>query len=486
MFFNVSHVFAFETYFSPKDDLDHIVVQEIKKSKTSLDISIYTFRSIPIINAIIEKVQSDPNFKIRVLIRRASMDELVEFLSPLELALKSNGLSLNKLRYVSVTNHHKFIIIDGKILLNSSANFNDSELQATYDENLFVCSRSCPDLVTAFKKEFEYLYEHSHSLLLEEVFNFNSIIPKIQDAEAIKNIVLFSSENFEPVFKAEKKTFKLKPEEIKKEKVITSKTENKKDSAIEKSLTRFGDDFDLGWIEKNLVYHIHQAKKSVKVATGHLRSYTLAKTLAEVSKKGIQVELVLDGQEYLSPEYQAIEDQEKLACMNGGKTKEECVEIGFHFGRWLSDQGVNVLFKYYMVFWNFMDAPQMHHKYMIIDDQTVFAGSYNWSKNAEFRTFENVAITKHPQTVKDYLRNFREIQNYGLTKTKSLYQDLILEWKNKEDFISLLFEPMSLTVSQIDHLRLILKGKCSEVFKAEAIEAERPQDLEIKTQCKVH
>lgn len=37
----------------------------------------------------------------------------------------------------------------------------------------------------------------------------------------------------------------------------------------------------------------------------------------------------------------------------------------------------------------------MHHKFCVIDNQTVITGSYNWSTNAEFKNDENVLISKN-------------------------------------------------------------------------------------------
>ncbi len=38
---------------------------------------------------------------------------------------------------------------------------------------------------------------------------------------------------------------------------------------------------------------------------------------------------------------------------------------------------------------------KMHHKFCVIDNQTVITGSYNWSTNAEFKNDENVLISRN-------------------------------------------------------------------------------------------
>lgn len=428
--------FGYQVYFSPKTNLDEVVVQEISKAKKTIDISIYTFRSNIIVDALVLKLQENPQLKLRLLMRKVAEDAMIPFLDPLEAALTKLGLSANNIRHVNVTNHHKFMIVDGRTLLNTSGNFNDSELAQSYDENLFVCSRSCPDLVSAFQAEFEYLYDHSNFLRLDEIRPMSTDLVAPAGRKIVKS-ALFSSENFEPSQRGDRLTFRIKK------------------------------DLDLGWVERHLIKHIESAQTSVKVATGHLRSYTLAETLMKASKKGIKVELILDSQEYLSPTFQAIEDQEKQDCVLAGKKLEDCVETGFHFGRWLSEQGVQVYFKYYMIFWDFMDAPQMHHKYLIIDDKLVLTGSYNWSKNAEFKTFENKAIIDHAPTVRRYVNNFAEIKSYGQGELEALQQ----KWAQATEKITMVFPPMALTVPQIDGLRQLLSEKCKDLFK-------RPNEVE--------
>jgi phosphatidylserine/phosphatidylglycerophosphate/cardiolipin synthase-like enzyme len=55
---------------------------------------------------------------------------------------------------------------------------------------------------------------------------------------------------------------------------------------------------------------------------------------------------------------------------------------------------------------------QMHHKVIIIDEQIVILGSYNFSGNAENRNDENVLIIHSPEAAQQYL------QAYEMIKTK--------------------------------------------------------------------
>jgi phosphatidylserine/phosphatidylglycerophosphate/cardiolipin synthase-like enzyme len=51
----------------------------------------------------------------------------------------------------------------------------------------------------------------------------------------------------------------------------------------------------------------------------------------------------------------------------------------------------------------------MHHKVILIDDQTVITGSYNFSRSAEERNDENILILHDPYVVAEYLQEFERI-----------------------------------------------------------------------------
>jgi phosphatidylserine/phosphatidylglycerophosphate/cardiolipin synthase-like enzyme len=51
----------------------------------------------------------------------------------------------------------------------------------------------------------------------------------------------------------------------------------------------------------------------------------------------------------------------------------------------------------------------MHHKVMIIDEQTVVTGSYNFSANAEERNDENLLIIDNPELARQFEVEFDEI-----------------------------------------------------------------------------
>ena len=52
----------------------------------------------------------------------------------------------------------------------------------------------------------------------------------------------------------------------------------------------------------------------------------------------------------------------------------------------------------------------MHHKVIIIDEQTVITGSYNFSRNAETNNSENLLIIKNNKGIgKAYMEEFHRL-----------------------------------------------------------------------------
>jgi phosphatidylserine/phosphatidylglycerophosphate/cardiolipin synthase-like enzyme len=414
----ISLIFSFQllakVYFSPVDILDQVVVQEIQKATQSIEMSIYTFNSPAIRDAMVQKVGE--GVKIRILVHRGNNERTQEFVKPLQHA----GVQV---RYVSKINHHKFFIVDGQSLYSSSGNFSESKRQRSYDENSIVCGADCAALVDSFTQEFEWLWAFSREVSNElPVDELPQIFKREQGEDAF-----FTSYNFTPYVRGDYVTFR------------TAKSG--------------------GVVAKALVKAIDAATDSIKVATGHFRSYPLYLALKKAVERGVKVTVVLDSQEYISSYWQEVEDQKIQECLDKGKSDEFCHRTGVHFSRKASIAGVKVYIKYYSIRWFFPKAPQMHHKYLIIDDKRVYTGSYNWSFNAEFNTFENVSVIDDPKFVDRFNQNFTKVKNYG---RKISYLKFLSQFKGSGP-IPLFFTPKTLLLKKVDKVRDAVFARCPEL-----------------------
>jgi phosphatidylserine/phosphatidylglycerophosphate/cardiolipin synthase-like enzyme len=411
-----------KVYFSPESILDKVVVKEVIKAVRSIDMAIYTFNSPDIREAILQKLSD--NVQVRILTHRGKTDSTKRFV----LSLQQSGAHV---RYVSKINHHKFLITDGKRIYSSSGNFSQTKRQRSYDENSFVCEEECPHIVDAFQQEFDWLWVFS-----KEVGNEHPMesLP-LARSRSVSDQAFFTSFNFSPYIRRQGVSFR------------SSKDE--------------------GLVEESLVRVIQSAQKNIKIATGHFRSYPLYLALKEAAAKGVKITLVLDSQEYISSQWEEIEDEKIQECLDKGKSKKFCHRQSVHFSRKASRAGIDVRIKYYAFKWFFLKAPQMHHKYLIVDDQKVYTGSYNWSFNAEYNTFENVARLDRPSDVKAYLNNFNRVLSYGAEES---FQNFLSQFK-KPNRVPLFFSPRISKISEIDQIRDLIYKNCPQVGLLEAGES---------------
>lgn len=407
-----------KVYFSPQDNLAQVVTKELNKATQTIDLSIYTFSSRTIRSKLIEKL--DAGVSVRVIIHQGNKASVKAFIDPLIV----HGA---RVKYVTKINHHKFIIIDSKTLYNSSGNMSDSSRQASYDENSFVCSDDCKSLVESYRNEFQFIFDHAISLNLDDE-DSEQVTPYRKELEVD---AFFTTTNFTTKYSRGRIQFKLDPSS------------------------------ESGNVATRMAQAIDNAKKSIQIATGHFRSWPLFQALKRAVQRGVKVELMLDSQEYVSKSKHTSERRKVKKCIKSGKSEQLCSKTGVHFSRAADQAGIVTRIKYYAIRWFFPKAPQMHSKYMIIDGEDLYTGSYNWSYNAEFSTFENVAHIKDKQMIKKYQDNFKQLFEMRVDLLPSMMRSTYAETKK----LPLFFPPLALTVGQIDKILYIYRKKCRSLYK---------------------
>lgn len=84
----------------------------------------------------------------------------------------------------------------------------------------------------------------------------------------------------------------------------------------------------------------------------------------------------------------------------------------------------------------------MHNKFVIIDNERIITGSYNWTYNAEFRNNENIVLLSDPTLVEKFneeFRNLKRISAEQIEKVESKANDIKdFNFKEylKDDFVS--------------------------------------------------
>lgn len=62
----------------------------------------------------------------------------------------------------------------------------------------------------------------------------------------------------------------------------------------------------------------------------------------------------------------------------------------------------------------------MHHKFLIIDNQKVISGSYNWTYNAEYRNSENIIISIDNTSVENFSKEFEKLKETSIRQLEKI------------------------------------------------------------------
>ncbi len=127
------------------------------------------------------------------------------------------------------------------------------------------------------------------------------------------------------------------------------------------------------YCEGQILDLIYSAKKSIRVQSYTFTSYKIAHALANMHKRGVDVQVIMD------------------------KSQFQCQY--FSQRNYLIEHGIPVFEDY---------KPAIaHSKVIIVDDQTVETGSFNYTKAAQKNNAENVLILQDKKLAQVYLLNWQ-------------------------------------------------------------------------------
>lgn len=439
-----------EVIFSPQDyQNSHLkkVADLIDQAQDSVDIAMYSYSDAGIGSALERAV--DRGVSVRMIFDTANSEKS----SPANTKssrLEDAGVDV---RYVNKIMHHKFAIIDGPrnaasanqsttdngVLFTGSGNWSHSA-GTKYDENtVFVYGNA--ELNLRYQQEFNTLWGHSRDFEWNTELEFfesdtidDSMIPDDPSVDAV-----FTSPNFKQTYSS-----------------------------------RYGNTFTTlsgtNTVANRLVEMIEGAEKSIWIASGHLRSRPVSIALMKKVEENpeLDVRILLDGQEFIAESTHEIQLRNLDSCIAdaAGNTSKEnkCFDRGFYFSYSMVEAGIPVKFKYYSYRWHYSYAVQMHHKYFIVDGETVATGSYNLSDNAEHNTFENVVFfegAQYPELVESFVENFNKL--WVLGDEEALYTELMDEVENGTGRVPIVFDSMALSWEQVNDLKRAIVANCSDV-----------------------
>jgi phosphatidylserine/phosphatidylglycerophosphate/cardiolipin synthase-like enzyme len=157
---------------------------------------------------------------------------------------------------------------------------------------------------------------------------------------------------------------------------------------------------ELGFVEceRQIVELIDTAQSSIYAQSYNWTSVPIAKSLIRAKERGVQVFVLLDkSNDSQSPEAMEILLQNSIPV------------------RIRKISGIS------------------HNKVMVLDEQIVITGSYNFTKSANERNDENILIVSNNELAKQYLNNWKKCNEYSfLPGSYSNYTEKL--WDNKAGY----------------------------------------------------
>ncbi len=130
-------------------------------------------------------------------------------------------------------------------------------------------------------------------------------------------------------------------------------------------------------ILKQLQNHLTYARQSVKIAVSWFTNYSLFKQLKQMRDEGVKIQLIINNDLINNGGY----------CLNFNELidKEKGVEISL------------------------VEYPHLlHHKFVIIDDNLLITGSYNWTRFSS-KNYENMVVISDEAIIEQFSREFDEL-----------------------------------------------------------------------------
>lgn len=401
LFSNFANSAAPYALFSPYQGVQAFekIYKNVENAKNTAHLAIYSWSDKGITDAMIKLLKENPRVKLRVVLHRplANKESTLKKVAKLE----KLGAMFKKAK---MNMHEKFVLIDSRKLINSSANMSGGAKKKYSEDFVFIDSDGETDnekIIESFEKEFSILWNTSDDIVtpgeLQKADVLNFELSKKNNPNVNNDMKLISSSmNFTYSLN------KASSADLKKGRLLKMK---KKPGLNENTYV----------IAKHLIKAIDNARTSVWMSVNHFNIYSVSKALVRAAKRGIDVKLYVDNQEFKT---------------NIRDTGRKSIEMTPRFVRdfkkvpSLKDKKAPVRVKFYSHAPHHSSWYLNHHKYILIDYNTahanLFSGSYNISKNAELKQFDNLVhyTTNSYQDLYDsYAKNF--MYNWTLNRTKN-------------------------------------------------------------------
>jgi phosphatidylserine/phosphatidylglycerophosphate/cardiolipin synthase-like enzyme len=407
--------------FHPSDATLEKIAGEIANAKHSVDIAMYNI-DVSDTNPIIKRLK-DPSVRSRLDSGTLIVRMIFEgYGSKQEVTARSKTLEdlgidvrwLNSGKHV----HHKFAVIDAGTdtaqVITGSANWSLSSWR-NYQENiLFFPEHPC--FAEPFSGEFDFLWSISSDFGLTKASQ-----PPIRAICPSNARVYFNSDNFS----------------------VRNGTLIDKPAEEGFVLTR------------KLVQSIDNATSKISVATTRILLRPVYDAILRAAARGVKVNVVVNMDQY---QYPSARQKTKLPdCPDAFATKcsrDQNYSWFLVSGSYPGRENVNVRVWFFNLNIRAALLKQMHHKYVVIDNNLVLTGSFNWSYSAEYDHIENMiefSRDGYAPLVDTFLQRQKLIFESGREGYLPFVERLDTALKQNVP-TDCTFAPMALTFEEIDYL----------------------------------
>lgn len=138
-----------QAYFSPKDNIEQVILDDLSKAKKSVHLSLYGITNQPLADKLIELQKAG----VDVIL----CEDKLQSSGPHDLHadFEKNGIKV-AIKKTGTLEHNKFVIIDNTIVIMGSWNWSDS---AQKQDNSDVVIMDCPDQVKKFEDAFQRILQ---------------------------------------------------------------------------------------------------------------------------------------------------------------------------------------------------------------------------------------------------------------------------------------------------------------------------------------
>jgi len=181
---------------------------------------------------------------------------------------------------------------------------------------------------------------------------------------------------------------------------------------------------EVNYITGELVRQIQSAKHDLQIATTRIRLQPVLEELLTAARRGVKIQAVI--------------------------SQDDFRDLGARLKYLQGHPNIQLRIKFYNLNVGDYMVYQMHSKFMIVDGETLFTGSFNWSDSSENGHIENVVVLKGAtaqQVLPAYKKEFAAIWDMGRDGYASLLQSL-----KQGQYAGCEITPMVLTRSEIKDL----------------------------------